>query len=549
MMMSSSSSSNNSSSSSTSSSSSYTRGRTNQSTANTKIGKKLKGGENGVVNRKALNREKLIALQQDVEKLRKKLRLEENIHRAMERAFNRPLGALPRLPPFLPPSILELLAEVAVLEEEMVRLEEHIVHCRQELYQEAASTSSLIAILKCSADLPKHWQNKSKSASSKAIDSESPLSREPCSVSESRRGKENKLSANSIKTPVKKMTISHTQLNKSLDAQKLEHESHRHSKASAETRYYGGADDPNKISEDLVKCLSNIFMRMDSLKKAAVTKSQENNKDTTFRDPYGTCTSFQRRNIGPYKNFNDVEAASVNRYRTTSSSSSLFLIRQLKRLLGKLSSVNLQKLNHQQEKLAFWINIYNSCMMNGFLKHGIPESPDMVTLMRKATINVGGHSLNAFTIEHFILRLPYHSKYISPKSSKKNEMAARSKFGLELSEPLVTFALSCGSWSSPAVRVYTAGKVEDELEVAKREYLEASVGISVAKMGMPKLMDWYSHDFAKDTGSLLDWICLQLPTELRKDALNCLQQGMSQPPSTLVRIVPYDFTFRYLFAI
>ncbi|XP_010442134.1 PREDICTED: uncharacterized protein LOC104725213 isoform X2 [Camelina sativa] len=514
MMMSSTSSSNN-SSSSTSSSSSYTRGRTNHSSANTKI--------------------KVRSIS--------KLRLEENIHRAMERAFNRPLGALPRLPPFLPPPVLELLAEVAVLEEEMVRLEEHIVHCRQELYQEGASTSSLIANLKCSADLPKHWQNKSKSASSNAT-----LSREPCSVSERRRGKENKLSANSIKTPVKIMSAAYTQLNKSLDAQKLEHESHRHSKTSAETRYYGGADDPNKISEDLVKCLSNIFMRMVK-KAAAVTKSQENNKDTTFRDPYGTCTSFKRRDIGPYKYFNDVEAASVKRNRITSSSSSLFLIRQLKRLLGRLSSVNLQKLNHQQEKLAFWINVYNSCMMNGFLEHGIPESPDMVALMRKATINVGGHSLNAFTIEHFILRLPYHSKYISPKSSKKNEMAARSKFGLELSEPLVTFALSCGSWSSPAVRVYTAGKVEDELEVAKREYLEASVGISVAKMGIPKLMDWYSHDFAKDTGSLLDWICLQLPTELRKDALNCLQQGISQPPSTLVHIVSYDFTFRYLFAI
>lgn len=100
------------------------------------------------------------------------------------------------------------------------------------------------------------------------------------------------------------------------------------------------------------------------------------------------------------------------------------------------------------------------------------------------------------------------------------------------------------------VRVYTASKVEEELEVAKREYLEASVGISVAKMGIPKLMDWYSHDFAKDIESLLDWICLQLPTELGKDALNCVQQGMSQPhSSTLVHIIPYDFTFRYLFSI
>jgi len=78
---------------------------------------------------------------------------------------------------------LELLAEVAVLEEEMVRLEEHIVHCRQELFQEAAFTSSSIANLKCSPDFPKHWQNKSKSASSNARESESPLSRKPCSVS------------------------------------------------------------------------------------------------------------------------------------------------------------------------------------------------------------------------------------------------------------------------------------------------------------------------------------------------------------------------------
>ena len=33
--------------------------------------------------------------------------------------------------------------------------------------------------------------------------------------------------------------------------------------------------------------------------------------------------------------------------------------------------------------------------------------------MMQAVINVGGHSLNALTIEHFILRLPYHSKDVS----------------------------------------------------------------------------------------------------------------------------------------
>lgn len=37
---------------------------------------------------------------------------------------------------------LELLAEVAVLEEEVVRLEEQVVHFRQDLYKEAVYISS-----------------------------------------------------------------------------------------------------------------------------------------------------------------------------------------------------------------------------------------------------------------------------------------------------------------------------------------------------------------------------------------------------------------------
>uniref|UniRef100_A0ACD5YA28 Uncharacterized protein n=2 Tax=Avena sativa TaxID=4498 RepID=A0ACD5YA28_AVESA len=91
----------------------------------------------GNKNKNQARRDRKMALQQDVEKLRKKLRHEENVHRALERAFTRPLGALPRLPPYLPCQLLELLAEVAVLEEEVVRLEEQVVSFQEGLYQEA----------------------------------------------------------------------------------------------------------------------------------------------------------------------------------------------------------------------------------------------------------------------------------------------------------------------------------------------------------------------------------------------------------------------------
>ncbi|KAJ6930093.1 hypothetical protein NC652_013828 [Populus alba x Populus x berolinensis] len=129
------------------------------------------GAHKPAANRRKANRERKLALLQDVDKLKKKLRHEENVHRALERAFTRPLGALPRLPPYLPLYILELLAEVAVLEEEVVRLEEQVVNFRKGLYQEAVCISSKKNVENSSDAIdnqpsttrPKHTRSKSLS--------------------------------------------------------------------------------------------------------------------------------------------------------------------------------------------------------------------------------------------------------------------------------------------------------------------------------------------------------------------------------------------------
>ena len=73
------------------------------------------------------------------------------------------------------------------------------------------------------------------------------------------------------------------------------------------------------------------------------------------------------------------------------------------------------------------------------------------------------------------------------------------------------------------VRVYTAARVEEELEGAKRDYLQAAVGVSSpARLAIPKLLHWYLLDFAKDVESLMDWVCLQLPVELRQGAMRAV---------------------------
>ncbi|XP_030498633.2 uncharacterized protein LOC115714193 isoform X1 [Cannabis sativa] len=611
--------------------------------------------EKTLTNRRRINKERKMALLQDVDKLKKKLRHEENVHRALERAFTRPLGALPRLPPYLPSSTLELLAEVAVLEEEVVRLEEQVVNFRQGLYQEAVYVCSKRNVENSSDSSSmdqttpvrnaKHHRSKSmsqfdfNSATSSPAAAAAARSQQPSlcrttssrkllpndaisvrsggcsaststtrqgqgqannnngklstrklepipSISEDGRGKENRLWSNFVRaspekkvdhkpspdkrntkmvvTPVKKPPMKQEPKDKTTtpDQFKLQLESRLVDQERAKDSSSGSLEEgameadssPNKVSEDIVKCLSNILMRMVStLKDRAVESGSSQlsffarlaNKDIEFLDPYGTPLDFKNRDVGPYKHLCSIDASSIDISRTTNA---LFLIHKLKFLLGKLASVNLEGLNHQQ-KLAFWINTYNSCIMNAFLEHGVPETPEMVVaLMQKATITVGGHLLNAITIEHFILRLPYHLKFTCPKAAKNDEMRARSKFGLEWSEPLVTFALSCGSWSSPAVRVYSASQVEEELEAAKRDYLQATVGISKTnKVIIPKLLDWYLLDFAKDMDSMLDWVCLQLPKETRNEAMKCLDERKGREPlSQLVQITPYDFSFRLL---
>ncbi|XP_027355151.1 uncharacterized protein LOC113865026 isoform X2 [Abrus precatorius] len=528
--------------------------------------------ENTVKGGKTSSKDRKLALQQDVDRLKKKLRREENIHRALERAFNRPLGALPRLPPYLPSHTLGLLAEVAVLEEEIVRLEEQVVHFRQDLYQEAVYMSSSKMKLEHSECVNNASSNHSaklgklKSLSQRMDNAATSVTRTTTPLPEDRRGKENQSCTNSYKSskqsickgqitksPTKKLPIDSKSLKKRWDPPKKQQELRLNNQPTAEVRKHSlrktppGDESPNIISENILKCLSSILLRMSTAKKPAsagdlpplwTPKSENCIEGPESWDPYGICLEFGKVDIVPYKQLRAIEAKSFDPKRTAKS---LILLRRLKLLLRKLARVNFKNLNHQ-EKLAFWINIYNSCMMNAFLENDIPDSPDMVvTLMQKATINVGGHLLSATTIEHCILRLPYHRKFTLSKGAKNHET-----YGLELSEPLVTFALSCGTWSSPAVRVYTASQVENELEMAKREYLQAAVGISTSKFVIPKLLDWYLLDFAKDLESLLDWICLQLPSDVGKEAIKFLEKRKTEPLSQFVQIMPYEFNFRYL---
>ncbi|CAM6096092.1 unnamed protein product [Calypogeia fissa] len=715
-------------------------------------------------------KDRRIALEQEVAKLRKKHTQEVNLHRALERALQRPQGILPRIPSYLPAKIQKLLAEVAVLEEEVDRLEDHVVSLRQEISDETTQVSthgtpkqkpisdinlskpgnlSKIRVTKdsikevskeaakeptsgkFSAALRKATKGSNKVPQPKPKDlvKEQPVSKGPKSFlasapatsvltsDASRRpgakaaptsgpppsrkppaatevlsrfqglqpswkptggtnGKNNLFrqfnslnwgdskpssvaakqaagvssprnspragfsptstlapnwlssssKTSSVSSPRSSPRIGQTvsgtssvrlwekenlqsvaarlisrsprasklSLSVDLSSSNVERKSILGSKASSAQPSSAGklstlsiikegvgqGTEPNRLSEELVRCLVAIYCKLTkataspavrvsqglaqgSRSTAQVSRGKATN--APLSDIYGVHIGDQPQDIGSYSNAQEITAETID---SNGPGSSTALYKKLSTLIEQLEKVALDALSHH-EKLAFWINIYNVCMMHAFLEHGIPSTPSkVVALMRKAVVNVGGYVLNALTIEHFILRLPCRPKNVrtSPwkhfqraeanpavaflKNVGMEEIKEHSAYGLDWNEPLVTFALCCGSRSSPALRVYTSSAIESELQIAKQEYLQAAVGVSdQKKIYLPKLLEWYMRDFAKDMEGLLDWLCQQLSGPLHAAVQDCVNHPREGVLSHSIEVMPYDFNFRYLFLV
>ncbi|XP_020595348.1 uncharacterized protein LOC110035458 [Phalaenopsis equestris] len=115
-------------------------------------------------------------------------------------------------------------------------------------------------------------------------------------------------------------------------------------------------------------------------------------------------------------------------------------------------------------------------------------------------------------------------------------------------EPLVTFALSCGTFSSPAVKVYSAGNVKEELQQAQRDFIRASVGMSnKRKLLIPKMLHAFTRGFV-DESNLPIWISGFLTQQQAGFVEQCIsQRKYSLLGSRSCGVIPYDSRFRYLF--
>lgn len=99
---------------------------------------------------------------------------------------------------------------------------------------------------------------------------------------------------------------------------------HESSSGSSDDRTMETDNTPNKVSEEIVKCLSSIFVRMSTIKDKV---EELENGETGFRDPYEIGLESRKIDVSPYQHLCSIGIGSIDLNRTASA---LMLIHRLK---------------------------------------------------------------------------------------------------------------------------------------------------------------------------------------------------------------------------
>lgn len=343
---------------------------------------------------------------------------------------------------------------------------------------------------------------------------------------------------------------------------------------------------PNKISEDMIRCIAAIYIRLRDVPSAAAQHAFFPSPCSSFSSASGLSSKYtadvwswsprcrresfteawqvqdnelglgggEARDSGlQYDSVIEVSALCKGDQRSADVKD---MLRKYMSLVQLLESVDLGGMKNE-EKLAFWINVHNAMMMHAHIEYGIPQSNSKRILLTKVSYIVSGQRVNAELIEYQILCCRAHSSgqwlrlLLHPKwKSGRDRDEELQGFAVDRPEPLVHFALSSGSYSDPVVRLYSPKSLFQQLEAAKEEHIRANVAVGVRGRGqrkiiLPRALELYARDAGLGAQEVVAAVECHLPEGLR-DAVRRSQQQAGR--ARAVEWKPHNLAFRYLLA-
>jgi len=172
------------------------------------------------------------------------------------------------------------------------------------------------------------------------------------------------------------------------------------------------------------------------------------------------------------------------------------------RRAGQLKYFNLGQLATREQRLAFWVNLYNVLVVHGIMELNICASVREVSdFFRNVSYQIGEFSFSPDEIEHGILRANARPPYgVFPPFSRDDK---RREFSLDRVDPRIHFALVCGSRSCAPIRFYEAGHIDKQLDMAARNFVRSSEVIILpekSRIFLSQIFRWYQKDFGGEKG-------------------------------------------------
>ncbi|XP_062204889.1 uncharacterized protein LOC133906939 isoform X2 [Phragmites australis] len=504
-----------------------------------------------------------MSLENDVRQLQLHLHQERSIRVMLDRAIGRASSTLSPGHRHFPAQTKELVAEIELLEEEIANREQHVLTLYRSIFDQCMSGPSSGQSSGISS--PAH----TKSISSRTRRQPSIISSAFCSskklplqpfhimapVSESGKTK-SMLKARFKHESFSSETLDIHPISFPPDPRKLPYSGSGSLARTLKDHLY---QCPSKISEEMVRCMASIYylLRTEAPEKPEKARSPFLSRSST-NVILPRKVNGEENSLANNKCTVEVSSISVDKNQMPDVS---YAITHYRLLVEQLERVDLS-MSENSTKLAFWTNVYNSLIMHAFLAYGIPNSSlKRMTLFHKAAYNIGGHAVTANSIEQALLcfKSPrigrWFESILSTAMRKKcadEKQLVQLKFGLPDCQPLALFAMCTGASSDPMLRVYTAKNVMEELERAKREFLQATVVVrkSKKKVFLPRLVERYAREACLGPDDVLPWVQREGGVADGRSQQDAIQQcaGSRRKAAQAIEWLPYSARFRYTFA-
>lgn len=194
-------------------------------------------------------------------------------------------------------------------------------------------------------------------------------------------------------------------------------------------------------------------------------------------------------------------------------------------------------LRSREERMAFWINLFNVMVIHGVIELGIRDSVrEVPRFFRRICYLIGGLKFSADDIEHGILRGNHRFPH-SLLHPFGQQDPRRSRL-IEPMDPRIHFALVCASSSCPPIEIYSAETLDEDLEVSGKTFLNSG-GVRIDRetcaIWLPKVFDWYGEDFGRTEEERLLFIA---PYLYRNEDRQYLERNAGR---FRVKYDPYDW--------